>query len=100
MSDVRHTGHNHVSRGSGFLVGLLCGAAVGAALGLLMARKSGAELRHQIAESANRLKRRAGDTYEGATHAVGNLVSRSRRALDVGRDAFQNGRRAGETPDA
>jgi gas vesicle protein len=63
--------------GSGFLVGLLCGAAVGAAAGLLFAPKRGAELRKDLAKSANDVTRRARQLYDGAAEVVGDLTDRA-----------------------
>jgi YtxH-like protein len=78
---------------NGFLMGLLCGAALGAAVGLLAAPKSGMDLRKQMADSARRAKRRATDAYDGASKRVGDVVTRSRRAYEGGRDAFVNAKR-------
>jgi len=82
--------------GSDFMLGVLCGAAVGAAIGLLLAPKSGAELRGQLAGSAERFRRRAGETYEQASGAVNEMVDKGRRsfdeAIDRGRNAAQGGR--------
>ena len=75
-----------------FALGLLCGAAVGAALALLYAPKPGAETRRQMSDSAQRLKRRASVAYEDASHAVSDVMARSRRALEVGREAFTSAR--------
>lgn len=81
-----------------FALGLFCGAAVGAALGLLLAPKSGADLRHQVTDSAGRWKRKAVDAYDGATDAVGGAVARSRKAVAAGREAFVDHQaRASET---
>ena len=44
------------STGVGFITGVLCGAAVGATLGVLLAPRSGAETRRQLAESSGRLR--------------------------------------------
>jgi gas vesicle protein len=77
-----------------FACGLLCGAAVGAALALLYAPKPGAETRRQMSESARRLKRRASVAYDDASHAVSDVMARSRRALEVGREAFLSARPA------
>ena len=71
------TGHG----GNEFFIGLLCGTAVGAAIGLLLAPKTGAEMRHTLAESADRFRRRANETYNEASGAVSNLVEKGRSAV-------------------
>jgi len=91
------------SGGSGFIFGMLCGAAIGAAIGLMFAPRAGAETRAQLAdkterlrrnamEQADRLRQRAGDMYGTASEAINDAVSRGREALDVGREAFQRSR--------
>jgi gas vesicle protein len=90
---VVHEDKQHVAdRSGGFVLGLLCGAAVGAALGLMFAPKPGVETRRQVAESADRLKRRASALYGEASDTVGDVMSRSREAWAAGRDAFQGAR--------
>lgn len=84
----------HASRGNGFLVGLACGAAVGAVVGLILAPKPGSELRHQLADSASRLRKKAAETYGDASHTISDVVTRSRHAFAVGREAFQSARPA------
>jgi gas vesicle protein len=78
-----------------FACGLLCGAAVGAALALLYAPKPGVETRRQVSDSARRLKRRASAAYEDASHAVTDVMAKSRRAFEVGKEAFQSARNTG-----
>lgn len=68
--------------GSSFAVGLICGAAVGAALGLLLAPKDGATTRRELAKSADRIKRRAMQMYDGAADTVGDLTERGARAFE------------------
>jgi gas vesicle protein len=81
--------------GRGFLVGLLCGAAVGATAGLLLAQRPGRELRQDMAASAGRLKRRASAAYDQASTAIDDIVGRSRHAWEAGRDAFRTTRTEG-----
>ena len=81
-------GHQNGSRVSTFALGLICGAAVGAAAGLLLAPKSGAELRSQLADSTERLRRSALDTYDQAADAVDGVVERGKKAVQKGRDTF------------
>jgi gas vesicle protein len=87
------------TRGGEFMFGLLCGAAVGAAIGLLFAPKSGAELRGQLADSADKLRRRAGEKYDQASQVVNEAVDRGRDAVRRGREKFDEARASfsGET---
>ena len=71
--------------GHGFAMGLLCGVAVGAALGLLFAPTEGRELRHKIGDGARRAGNQSREAYEGARRAVNDVIS-------AGRDAFQKTR--------
>jgi gas vesicle protein len=80
------TGHG----GNEFFIGLLCGTAVGAAIGLLLAPKSGAEMRHTLAESADKFRRRASETYNEASGAVSNLMEKSKSAVRRGRDKAES----------
>lgn len=77
-------------RGGDFVVGLLCGTAVGTAVGLLLATKTGAELRGELADSAERIRRRVGETYDKASEAVGHAVDTGREAVRQGRQTFDD----------
>jgi gas vesicle protein len=66
---------------STFGLGLLCGAAVGAALGLLFAPKNGAALRRDVAGSMGRFKRQASDT-------MSDVAVKGKRAWEAGRRAY------------
>jgi len=101
MQDIY--GVEQESGGSGFIFGMLCGAAIGAAIGLMFAPRAGAETRAQLAdqterlrrnamEQADRLRQRTGDMYGTASEAINDMVSRGREAVDVGREAFQRSR--------
>ena len=89
--DSRSTGQG------GFLAALLCGAAVGAALGVVLAPKSGAETRRQLAESTGRLRENATRTYSQATEGVNQLVTKGREAIDRGREVFDRTRQSATT---
>lgn len=69
-----------------FMVGLLFGAAAGAAAGLLMATKPGKQLRGDLAESARRLRSRASDTYHQASQAM----AKGREAFKKSRTSFDD----------
>jgi len=103
MQDVYRNEQESGSAIGTFMVGMLCGAAIGAAMGLMFAPKAGVEMRQQLAdgsdrlrrrasEEADRLRRRATDAYTGAAQTINDVVARGREALDVGREAFQKAR--------
>jgi gas vesicle protein len=87
---------------SNFLMGLVCGAAVGAAVGLLMAPKSGAELRSQLSSSTEGMRKRAVDGYSTAVHAVSDVVSdvvaRGSNAVQRGKSAYEEVRQSATAP--
>jgi gas vesicle protein len=88
---MHHREPENSGRGD-FMVGLLCGTAVGAAIGLLLAPKSGRELRDYLSDSAQRVKRQAKASYsDAASHAenvVDDVVKRGREAVRRGREKF------------
>lgn len=61
--------HDEASYTKGFVFGALIGASVGAIAALLLAPKSGAELRKELSEKAL-------DTYDKATDIASNLVEK------------------------
>ena len=85
--------------GHDFLYGLMAGTAIGAAIGLLLAPKSGAELRHQLGESAERFRQQADETYRRAAGAVDEMVGQGRKAVQTGREKYEEARSqfSGET---
>ncbi len=56
--------------GGGFLIGLLCGTALGAAIGLMFAPKAGSEFRQRLYESTGDIRRKAYETYDQASEQV------------------------------
>ena len=56
--------------GGGFLIGLLCGTALGAAIGLMFAPKVGSEFRQRLYESTGDIRRKAYETYDQASEQV------------------------------
>jgi gas vesicle protein len=84
--------------GSGFLMGLACGAAVGAAVALLLAPKSGVEMREDLATRANDLKRAATETYDDAMGRVNRMVEKGKRLAKDGQDVVRQA--ANEITDA
>lgn len=76
--------------GHEFLSGLLFGAVVGVAAGLLFAPKSGVEIRGEVARSAKQVRRKAEDTYEHASSFVHDTVDRGRDAWNSFHEAREN----------
>lgn len=70
------------TNGGSFIMGLLTGAVLGAGLGLLLAPKSGAELRSQ-------LFRRAGDLADTASDAYRRVADRGR---EIGEQVYDRAR--------
>jgi gas vesicle protein len=89
--------------GAGFIMGVMCGTAIGAALGLMFAPKAGSELRQQLSDSTEKLKQAAADTtdrlkrsateaYQTASERVDDVVARGKEAVERGREEFQSAR--------
>lgn len=78
----------------GFLVGLLCGAALGAAIGIMFAPKVGSEMRRNLYDSTGDFRRKASDAYGQASEQVNHMVSKGRQAVDRGREAFDSARQS------
>ena len=87
------------SGGGGFLIGLLCGTALGAAIGMMLAPKAGSEIRRTLYDSTEDIRRKAYETYGQATEQVNNIVAKGRQAVDRGKEAFDSARQtaAGQT---
>src|SRR5262245_13380373 len=93
------------SGGGSFLIGLLCGTAIGAAIGLLFAPKTGSETRQVIYDSTDDLRKRASDVYDQASQkasdaydqasrTVNDYVAKGRDAMDRGRQAFDKAKKS------
>ena len=82
------------SGGGGFLVGLLCGTALGAAIGLMFAPRVGSEMRQTLYDSTGDLRRKAYDAYGQASEQINNMVSKGKQAVDRGREAFDSARQS------
>jgi gas vesicle protein len=82
------------SSGGGFLIGLLCGTALGAAVGMMLAPKAGSELRQTLYESTGDIRKKAYDAYGQAAEQVNNYVAKGKQAVDRGREAFDSARQS------
>ena len=82
------------SGGGGFLIGLLCGTALGAAIGLMFAPKTGSEIRQRLYDSTGEIRKKAYETYDTASEQVNNMVAKGRQAVDRGREAFETARQS------
>src|SRR5215212_7963485 len=80
------------SGGGGFLIGLLCGTALGAAVGLMFAPKAGSELRQTLYDSTGEIRKKANDAYGQATQTVNDYVSKGRDVVERGRQAYDTAR--------
>jgi gas vesicle protein len=80
------------SGGGSFVFGLLCGAALGAAVGLMFAPKAGSELRQTLYDSTGDIRKKANDAYGQATQTVNDYVAKGREAVDRGKQAFESAR--------
>lgn len=65
----------------GFGFGLLCGAALGAAIAMLWTPRSGVEMRRHVGKSVDKMKRQA-------SAKMSDVADRGRRAWQAGREAF------------
>ena len=77
MADAFEKHEDHAS-GGGFMLGLLTGTVLGAGLGILLAPKSGSELRSQLGDHAASLGRVAGEQLRRAGEAASGVVDRAR----------------------
>lgn len=68
--------------GGSFVMGMICGAAVGAALGLLFAPKAGMHMRKDLKQSAQRLSRKAMKLYDQASDTASKMADRGADALE------------------
>jgi gas vesicle protein len=88
------------SGGGGFLIGLLCGTALGAAVGLMFAPKVGTEFRQKLYESTGDMRQKAYDAYGQATEQVNTYVAKGKQAVERGREAFDSARQSASGPSA
>ena len=77
--------------GGGFIMGLMAGVALGAGLGMLLAPKTGTELRGQVAEQARTFGTKASEQYRRAGETASAWAERGREAVNQAREAAQRG---------
>jgi gas vesicle protein len=77
--------------GGGFMMGLLAGTVLGAGLGMLLAPKSGSDLRGQIGEQARHFGDKASEQYRRASETASNWAERGRDVVQQARSAVQRG---------
>jgi gas vesicle protein len=86
--------------GGTFLMGLLAGTLLGAGLGLLLAPKTGSDLRRQLRTRAGEWADTAEQTYRRASDTVGDLADRGRdlaeRGREFGREMYERTSGAGQ----
>lgn len=76
---------------SGFMMGLLAGAAVGAGVALLFAPREGSQMRHELASGAQRLGQKLSDGYGSV---AGTVRDSAHRVMDQASDVVDRGREA------
>ena len=80
--------------GGGFIIGLLCGTALGAAIGLMFAPRAGSEIRQRLYDTTGDMRRKASQTYDQASEQVNTVASKARQAVERGKEAFDNARQS------
>ncbi|MGH9256802.1 MAG: YtxH domain-containing protein [Vicinamibacterales bacterium] len=83
--------HDIEGNGGGFVMGLLAGTVLGAGLGMLLAPKSGSDLRGQIGEQAKNLGTKASEQYHRASETAGTWAERGRDMVHQARNAVRRG---------
>ena len=82
----------NASAASGLLVGIIIGAAAGAALALLLAPAPGDETRRRIGEAAKKLGGEGKRKFDDLRDAAQDRVSEVKDAVRAGRDAYREAR--------
>jgi gas vesicle protein len=89
------------TRGRDFLIGAVAGGIMGTAIAFYLAPRLTAELRMQITDSAQRLRRTAADHLEQVSTRIGDAIDQVASAGHaVQGDAGQDGVKRVRTPDA
>ena len=82
----------NASAASGLLVGIIIGAAAGAALALLLAPAPGEETRRRIGDAARKLSGEGKRKFDDLRDAAQDRVSEVKDAVRAGRDAYREAR--------
>jgi gas vesicle protein len=90
MAEYERYGHEG-NGGGGFMMGLLAGTVLGAGLGMLLAPKSGSDLRGQITNQAKHLGERASEQYRRASETASGWAERGRDMVNQARSAMHRG---------
>jgi gas vesicle protein len=80
-----------VVEGGGFMIGLLTGTVLGAALGVFLAPRAGSQLRGAIGEQARNLASRASEQYRRASEEAVGWAERGREFIDREREEVARG---------
>jgi gas vesicle protein len=83
--------YNAEAHAGGFVMGLLAGTVLGAGLGMLLAPKSGSDLRDQLGEQARNFGSRASEQYRRASETATHWAERGREAVNQAKTAVQRG---------
>lgn len=75
--------------GAGFAAGVLTGAIVGAGVALLLAPRSGAELREEVGESWNTLRDAVGRRYRELAQRAGVELDNIQEKIDQAANALE-----------
>ena len=82
---------NNTKRGGSFLMGLITGSAMGAALAIYFSPRLALELRQRVADSTTGLRNAASDRFQGVATRVADVVE---RVADVADDVSRRGQAA------
>jgi len=91
MADTTYDRYDTEGSGGGFIMGLLAGTVLGAGLGMLLAPKSGSDLRGQLGEQAKNFSNKASEQYRRASETAGQWAERGRDMMNQARDAVSRG---------
>jgi len=80
--------NRHVSTRT-LVLAMASGAAAGAAVAMLFAPKRGRDLRRQIVDTTRRATEHATTRVNGASLAMADVMTRGRRAIEAGRQAYR-----------